>query len=366
MELFVAGGVGEHGRNCFFVAGSSLPFLVDCGRMAEEGKDPYPHLEPEQIASLGAVFLTHSHGDHTGALLWLRGRGYRGPIIASRECLRQLPFSEGPVMALEALSADRQGRFQTLTFSWGRSGHCSGSVWYRFVREGRAFLFSGDYSESSSFYEVDPIRNQEADLAVLDCAYGRREESFDRACRAIFSWVDQHREGGPLLFPVPRFGRGFELWRHLRERGCDLPFFADAEFMENFRHLSRESFWIKKPLPVEIEGRGETMTLFSPSLEEGQEPGRGVYFLSDPQLRKPPSQHFAERVLRQGGHLLFTGTLEKGSYGEKLMGEGRADHLFYPVHLNFRQFRDLLSKNRFQRALAYHSPDFGTRDVFHS
>lgn len=31
MELFIAGGCGEHGRNCFYVEQNSAAFLVDCG-----------------------------------------------------------------------------------------------------------------------------------------------------------------------------------------------------------------------------------------------------------------------------------------------------------------------------------------------
>ena len=32
MELLIAGGVGEHGRNCFYVQAKTLCFLVDCGK----------------------------------------------------------------------------------------------------------------------------------------------------------------------------------------------------------------------------------------------------------------------------------------------------------------------------------------------
>ena len=44
MLLKVAGGVGEHGRNCFYVESKTLHFLVDCGLMAENPADPNPHL----------------------------------------------------------------------------------------------------------------------------------------------------------------------------------------------------------------------------------------------------------------------------------------------------------------------------------
>ena len=41
MELKIAGGVGEHGRNCFYVDAGEDTFLVDCGKMG--GSDnPFP------------------------------------------------------------------------------------------------------------------------------------------------------------------------------------------------------------------------------------------------------------------------------------------------------------------------------------
>ena len=57
MEFLIAGGVGEHGRNCFFVKTERISFLVDCGKMAGAAQ-PYPNLSPEQIQSLQYVFLT--------------------------------------------------------------------------------------------------------------------------------------------------------------------------------------------------------------------------------------------------------------------------------------------------------------------
>lgn len=75
MELFIAGGCGEHGRNCFYVEQNGEAFLVDCGLLAG-AEDNLPRLNAEQIQKLRAVFLTHSHADHTGALPWLAQQGY--------------------------------------------------------------------------------------------------------------------------------------------------------------------------------------------------------------------------------------------------------------------------------------------------
>ena len=75
MKLHIAGGCGEHGRNCFRVETASQSFLVDCGVMAA-AQDPWPRLSPETVPELKAVFLTHSHADHSGALNHLAELGF--------------------------------------------------------------------------------------------------------------------------------------------------------------------------------------------------------------------------------------------------------------------------------------------------
>lgn len=102
MELFIAGGCGEHGRNCFYVEQNGEAFLVDCGLLAG-AEDNLPRLNAEQIQKLRAVFLTHSHADHTGALPWLAQQGYQGSIYATLPTLTQLPFSLNHIRALESL-----------------------------------------------------------------------------------------------------------------------------------------------------------------------------------------------------------------------------------------------------------------------
>ena len=51
MELYIAGGVGEHGRNCFFLQNGGDAILVDCGLMAGSD-DPLPRLTESQIRKL--------------------------------------------------------------------------------------------------------------------------------------------------------------------------------------------------------------------------------------------------------------------------------------------------------------------------
>lgn len=48
MELKIAGGCGEHGRNFFLVDNGDNAFQVDCGITAGSD-DPYPRLSSKEI-----------------------------------------------------------------------------------------------------------------------------------------------------------------------------------------------------------------------------------------------------------------------------------------------------------------------------
>lgn len=306
MKIFIAGGVGEHGRNCFLVQGETIRFLVDCGKMAGSAQ-PYPKLTPEQIRSLQYVFLTHSHADHTGALPWLLEQGFAGTNAASDETFGQLPL-----------------------------------------------LFSGDYTERSLVYETDPIRRVRAELAVIDCAYGADPRSpevlrFDFMTRmaALLS------AGKPVLLPVPKYGRGLELLALLQRARPKAAVYGDAQFLYQLEWLQTDRFWCA-PIARDTLTRTQAQPLTGV-------PDSGVCFLSDPQLRGEASRRLADAFLAVGGSVIMTGTPEKGSYSEALLRAGKMELLRYPVHQNETEYRALLRENRFSRAIPYHTPDFSAK-----
>lgn len=349
MEFFVAGGVGEHGRNCFYVQGEKARFLVDCGKMADTPEDPYPRLAAEQICGLNAVFLTHSHADHTGALPWLYENGFCGTVIAAAETLSQLPFAMQKSRALQELCPNGAGQLQDLSVRWGRSGHCAGSVWYRFTENGKSIFFSGDYTEDTQVYACDPIRNQYANLAVLDCAYGLDETPYDTVCDRLIQKTEELLSTHKLLlFPVPKYGRGLEILKLFSIRLADVSYFADALFLRNLAEQDTGSFWyraVKINAPVRPYD-GQT---------------QGIVFVSDPQLRGGAAQKIAEQVLSLGGRAVMTGTLERGFYSERLFQQGKMALLRYPVHLNHAQFERLKEQNDFQQTIPYHSKEFSAK-----
>lgn len=337
MKLKIAGGCGEHGRNCFFVD-YTAPFLVDCGIMAG-AENPFPDLTENEIKRLEYVFLTHSHADHTGALPWLYDRGFSGVIVAAAPTLEQLPFKPKYSIALKKLHGEIGG----IKFAHGRSGHCQGAVWYEFNVDGKKLLFSGDYTENSLMYQCDQIRDRNADIAVIDCACGYDSRSFQDCCDEIISAVsemkNQHRT---IVFPVPKYGRGVELLRLLSENFPELTCCGDEHFMSQMKELS-ERRWF----------RNETLyaKFFTPGTP------CDILFLSDPQLRSSYSQNITESILAGGGAAVMTGTPEQGSVSERLINSGKMKFMRYPVHQNHSEFVRLIKKNKFGRVIPFHSPE---------
>lgn len=346
MMLYVAGGCGEHGRNCFMASSSSLCFLVDCGIMAEE-KEGYPRLNPSQIGQLQCVFLTHSHADHTGALPWLFGQGFDGDLIATGEVLAQLPFSVKKSISLESLGSGHRAEYFGMRIEWGRSGHCVGSVWYHFFVDGKSVLFSGDYTENTQVYAVDQIRDRSANFAVLDCAYGKDSATYDEYCEAFLDYVRGNIQGHiPLVLPVPKYGRGLELLKLITKHIPDVRYLGDEHFMAQLENIKKQNDWFQDASFPESA---------ISAYQEGKE--FDILFLSDPQLKNNAKKELAKTVLSQGGVGIMTGTAEKGTYSYHLLRSGKMKMFRYPVHQSYGQYEELCRKNRFLKTVAYHTPD---------
>ncbi|WP_320128026.1 MBL fold metallo-hydrolase [uncultured Sphaerochaeta sp.] len=297
MKIFCAGGVSEHGRTCFLVETDHQSFLLDCG-IKKGATTDYPLLEDQQIAKLSHAFISHSHADHAGALPWLLEHGFTGCAVMSASTRDQISFV-GYGMFLPSLPGSLS-LGPDFFVEWGRSGHCEGSLWFRFTLEGLILLYSGDYCETSLAYTCDALRLQEADLAILDCAYGKKSIKLETSTAKLRALVEKNAQKGySTLFPVPQFGRGNDL-----------------------------------------------KILFK------DEPS--VAFFQDPQLRKPLPKELL------GSRIIFTGTLEKGTRAYGMIKKHQAKLVYYPVHMNFEEVKLLAARNMFRQIIIFH----GERSAF--
>jgi Cft2 family RNA processing exonuclease len=129
-----------------------------------------PHLEKRHVEKLQAVFISHLHQDHVGALSLLVAYDYQGPVILSEITAdwlsSELPLNFCPFELSQA--ASWQTVTEALQFLWGNSGHVIGSVWYSVVFHHKHIFFSGDVSLTSPLYPIDFPPRLTYDVAFID------------------------------------------------------------------------------------------------------------------------------------------------------------------------------------------------------
>ena len=361
MKLYLTGEPCTQQRHCYVVRGRTASFIVDCGYQRCYGRDALPHLTPEQIKESRYLFLTHSHENQSGALPYLLEKGFAGRVVMTTETARQLPFAVDDPIVLEGLSvpyaeAELPGG---LGVTWGRSGHCSGSAWFRLRDGDRSILFSGDYYYRARIHASDPIVGQHADLAVLDCDYGTqsghntREELLSELTDAI---AEALADGRPVLLPVPKYGRGLGILSHISERLPDACIFGDEHFINEINHLDATAMWVK---PSALDMLAGVLVRPYPDFV-----ALGVYFLSDPQLDAPASQHLADELLAYGTRVIFTGTVEPQTHAALMLRAGTAQKVRYGVHCTQDDMLRIAAQNEFGRIIAYRSDYEPTQSVY--
>ncbi len=362
MELFIAGGCSEHGRNCFFVQGEHLSFIVDAGMMKEIPEMPFPELTGEQIRSASYLFLTHCHADHAGAVKWLYDRGFKGEVIAAEETFAWSKQNmRGRTLESLGVPGKKCKLSKHLTITWGRAGHCIGSVWFLMRMDGKKILFSGDYEEKSYAYHCDKIRDRKADIAVLDCAYGtEKEDAADHRAVLEKGLDDLVAKKIPILFPIPSHGRGLDLIRLLSERHVKI-YLPDALISESLES-SDPSFWLKRKYRSAFDDMdvhtldqlGEELVTEDDRTHFVKDGQSVAVLVQDSQFYQKRNQDLAAAVLNSGGRIVLTGKQDPSSYARRLLDAKAAVFWRISVHQNIREMKRLMNKNRFRFVVPYH------------
>src|SRR5881227_919945 len=84
MQVIFVGGASGVGASCLAIQIADQWIVVDAGVRVDRKQDPLPDLALLEGKDLRAVFVTHAHADHIGALPLLHQAFPAVPIFASR------------------------------------------------------------------------------------------------------------------------------------------------------------------------------------------------------------------------------------------------------------------------------------------
>lgn len=357
MYCYVAGGCAEHGRNCFLIQGESSAILLDCGLMKELSGVPFPRLSPEQIRQVDYLLLSHCHFDHSGALLWLYEKGFRGRVVSSSFTLEQLPGRAAEAIVLDEISGpgewvDIGGK---LRLKWGRTGHCLGSIWFLVEMEGKRILYTGDYTEHTAAYKVDKIRDIRADLALIDTAYGDYSLDGKRNRKAFSDILDSLvEEERPLLFPVPNHGRGLDIMRLLADR--NVPIIADTRLIRDAQWGLDHPKWVRKGFISQTDRLLEMRPITDNTPDHLPDKACGI-LVADTSMKKEMTGRLARAVEEAGGKVIVTGKQLAGTRARQMVESGDAVFLRISVHQNKEELVKLVRKNKITFAVPFHCRD---------
>lgn len=345
MKLSIAGGCGDFGRSCFFVSAQQHAYIVDCGT-STDGLDRVPDLTAEEIRSAEYLFLTHSHRDHTGAVEYAEEKGFSGPVLMSAQTYRQLGYKPKNAVILDSTAPEVE-LLPGFSFQWGRTGHCCGAVWYLITCEGKTAFFSGDYREGDPFYECDPVREKTADIAVLDAAYPTAEHAEEMRARFIDAAASL-AENGPVLLPVPRFGRGLSIALAMYGRlGADIPVYMSERLLKEWRTFARRPYFARPAaagIPIDAFQLWDDRTVGA----------KGLYFLTDAQLSHAGSRQIVDAHPEMA--LLMSGSVHGYGQARGFVESGRAEQVLWPNHTTYLEMQELAAKNQFAQVLPFHDP----------
>lgn len=252
MEYIFLGGAGEVGASCLLVSVAHRHILVDCGiRVNQTGDDALPDIEllKQSVTSLDAIFVSHAHADHIGALPLAHAAFPQTPIYTTEPTQRisavmlanavRLQESEekedaAPIFTQEAVDATI-AKMQTLKMSewvelWDgwrvkmiRSGHILGAVSILLDTPEGTYLYGGDIS---TFHQktihglaLDEIADTQPNLMWCETTYGdgnhpARSTEEKKIAEAVATVVEN---GGSVLIPSFALGRAQEIILILRD-----------------------------------------------------------------------------------------------------------------------------------------------------
>jgi uncharacterized protein len=249
MHIQFLGGASGVGATCQLVALGARRILVDAG-VRVDSADRLPDLAALDGVSLDAIFITHAHADHIGALPLLADRYPAVPIYANPATIRlievmlgdavrvmarraadelELPLYDETLVAttlrqLRPLPLGEQSvpELPGVVVHSQRAGHIAGAVSLGFEASDGRLVISGDVSAVAqrTIPGASVPTPQRPELLVLESTYGARLHP-NRAIEERKLAEAVIARGGHCLIPAFALGRAQEVILILREAQRD-------------------------------------------------------------------------------------------------------------------------------------------------
>ncbi|ABP51279.1 MAG: MBL fold metallo-hydrolase [Pyrobaculum sp.] len=282
MRIKLLGGAGEVGRLAVLIKTASSGLLLDYGVSFDAQDRPvFPlHVRPKDLS---AVFLSHAHLDHSGALPFLyistRTPLYSTPLTMELSDLMYtdaiklsgyyLPYTleevkETMSSAIPLTYGEPVDVGNGISLTAYNAGHIPGSALAVIEVEGRVVVFTGDFNTvDTNLLRGADVYNlpKNPDVVIMEATYASANHPpRDKLEKEFVQSVKEVLEGGgSVLIPSFALGRAQEILLTLVKHGVEYPIYVDGlarqinQIVGRYPHLLKDPSLYKKALDVSIE-----------------------------------------------------------------------------------------------------------------
>jgi Cft2 family RNA processing exonuclease len=363
LEIAFLGGASGVGASCLALGIAGRRVLIDAGVRMDPTADRLPDLAQLDGRDLAAIFVTHAHADHIGALPLVHQHFPATPIYASPATIRlievmladalrvmerraaeelEIPMYDAALVAsmlrlLRPLPLGEQSIAEVpdTTISATRAGHVAGAISLSFAAPDGRMVVSGDVSMTPQRTilgaAIPALRHP--DLLVLESTYGARMHPNRQAEeRRLAQAVAEGVQHGHVLVPAFALGRAQEIILILRAAQRDgqipeFPIYVDGLVRTVCAAYASFPTALTPALRNHIQRGGRPF--FGGTVKPIETPAQRERILAEPpcciiassgMLTGGPSAFFAARLVdRPEASILITGYQDEEAPGRKLL-----------------------------------------------
>lgn len=344
MQFIFHGAAQEVGRSCVEVGTKKTNFLFDCGIKLTEDFSEYPKLTNQK--NIDAVFLSHAHLDHSGALPLFNYQGLKCPIytnnitkelskILLKDSLHiELLKEEHPAYSkdniynvmdlMKFIPYDNQQTFGDLKFEYQDAGHIPGSAMIRVKADNKNIVYTGDFNTISSklLIGVKP-KFKNVDILITEATYGDRlhpprHKEIQHFLQTVKETVDN---GGSVLIPAFAVGRSQEILLMLKELKLKVPIYLDGMSIKVTKQFYDYPQYLTNCM--ELRNSIKKVKFVTNKLRPQVIKHQGIFVTTSGMLDGGPIMDYLKHFyFDKNAAVLLTGYQAEGTNGRLLMEQG--------------------------------------------
>ena len=339
MRIQFLGGVDEVGRLGMVVEGPKTRLLFDYG-MAPRDPPEYPHPAPE----VDALFLSHSHLDHSGMVPWVAHK-HRCPIVGTsltRTMSDLLAYDSLKVAKLEGYPQPfPKEAISSMISQWEdhhygtvretgdydvrlhSAGHIPGSTMFEVDDGSTRLLFTGDINliDTHLVKKAEPVR---CDVLAIEATYSGREhpdrkKTEEQLLDAVDGIVAQ---GGQVILPCFAVGRTQEMMCVLARHGYEIA--VDGMGKQVVNMMLNDNRYLRSPKELQ-QALEDVHVVRNPAQRERARESDVIISTSGMLEGGPAMYYLQHRKDDAKSAVFFSGFQVPGSGGRSLLDTGAID-----------------------------------------